>query len=291
MKGIYTMTRIILTVGCVGKTHLDNKYINVYDFDKHTLEYKYDKTGFEHLSNEEFKGLPNRKINEGWFERYMQDWCKVIDSGQYDIVTGWLQEDCLNYLLEHNYDIELILVDVSNYEVTYRKRSQQRGNNDTYWQHLRDYYTSTLSKYQTRDNVKVTVFDKPYYLSEYLLLSGTILKLTDDLAHSYIDAIRDKVEASFRTEYTALPQMFVPFYTQLVLTALSANIDITQEMVHDAWSVAYSHSHTLVYHRSLLPFDALTPHVQQLDQPYVDKLNEVVHHFKGLIQLTKGDVL
>ena len=33
-------TKIILTVGCVGKTYLDNHYSNVYDFDKHTLEYK-----------------------------------------------------------------------------------------------------------------------------------------------------------------------------------------------------------------------------------------------------------
>ena len=51
------MTRIILAVGCVGKTYLDNHYKNVYDFDKHTLDYKYDKTGYEHLSNEEFKSL------------------------------------------------------------------------------------------------------------------------------------------------------------------------------------------------------------------------------------------
>lgn len=42
------MTRVILTVGCVGKTYLDNNY--VYDFDKHTLGYKYDKTGYEHLT-------------------------------------------------------------------------------------------------------------------------------------------------------------------------------------------------------------------------------------------------
>ena len=96
-------TRIILTVGCVGKTYLDTHYSNIYDFDKHTLEYKYDKTGFEHLSNEEFKSLPNRKINDGWFERYMTDWCKVIDSGQYDVVTGWLQQDSLNYLINKGY--------------------------------------------------------------------------------------------------------------------------------------------------------------------------------------------
>lgn len=48
-------TKIILTVGCVGKTYVDSNYINIYDFDKHTLEYKYDKTGFEHTSK------PNNK--------------------------------------------------------------------------------------------------------------------------------------------------------------------------------------------------------------------------------------
>ena len=119
------MTRIILTVGCVGKTYVDKNYINVYDFDKHTLEYKYDKTGFEDLNDEEFKGLPNRKINENWFERYMEDWCKIIDSGKYDVVKGWLQKDCLNYLLNKGYNIEIILVDVGNNESIYKKRKSE----------------------------------------------------------------------------------------------------------------------------------------------------------------------
>lgn len=120
-------TRIILTVGCVGKTYLDKHYSNVYDFDKHTLDYKYDKTGFEHLSNEEFKSIPNRKINDGWFERYMEDWCKVIDSGKYDVVTGWMQEDCLNYLVDKGYPIEVVVVNVGDNESVYRERSQHRG--------------------------------------------------------------------------------------------------------------------------------------------------------------------
>lgn len=75
-----------------------------------------------------------------------------------------------------------------------------------------------------------------------------------------------------------------------MLTALSTNIDITREMVHDAWSVAYTRNRILAYHRSLLPFDALTLHVQQLDQLYVDKLNDVVCYFKDLTQLTKGSI-
>lgn len=105
------MTRIILTVGCVGKTYLDKNYSNVYDFDKHTLDYKYDKTGFEHLSDEEFKGLPNRKINDGWLDRYMKDWCDLIDSEQYEVVTGWLQQDCLDYLVDKGYSVEVVVVD------------------------------------------------------------------------------------------------------------------------------------------------------------------------------------
>ena len=30
------------------------------------------------------------------------------------------------------------------------------------------------------------------------------------------------------------------------------------------------------------PFECLTPEVQELDQPYVEKLNEVLNYFKGL---------
>lgn len=122
-------TKIILTVGCIGKTYLDSNYINIYDFDKHTLEYKYDKTGFEHLSNEEFKSIPGRKIKENWFNLYMEDWCKIIDSNKYEVVTGWLQDDCIEYLLKKGYELELILVDVKNYENIYKERCIKRGNN------------------------------------------------------------------------------------------------------------------------------------------------------------------
>lgn len=54
------MARIVLTTGCVGKTYADAHFRNVYDFDKHTLDYKYDRTGYEHLSDEQFKSIPGR---------------------------------------------------------------------------------------------------------------------------------------------------------------------------------------------------------------------------------------
>ena len=280
-------TRIILTVGCVGKTHLDKTYSNVYDFDKHTLDYKYDKTGFEHLSNEEFKGLLNRKINDGWFEQYMEDWCKVIDSNQYDVVTGWMQEDSLNYLLSKGYQVEVLVVDVGEYESVYQERSKRRGNNSNYWTNLRCYYDKTLELYKNRTDIKVIVFDKPYYLSEYLVFSGTILRQTSLLGDTYVHKVAEKIGSEFRTEYSSLSDIFVPFYTQLVLTALSLNVDITEEMVHDAWSVAMYNRDDADIHKSMIPFSNLSKEVQDLDNPYVEKLNEVLNYFKGLRNLVE----
>lgn len=282
-------TRLILTVGCVGKTHLDASYSNVYDFDKHTLDYKYDKTGFEHLSNEEFKSLPNRKINEGWFERYMEDWCKVIDSGKYDVVTGWMQQDCLNYLVDKGYPVEVVVVDVGDYESIYKERSQNRGNNEQYWTNLRGYYDKTLELYKDRTDIKVTIFDKPYYLSEYLAFSGVLLEKAPGLGDTYVHKVIEKVDEAFRTETSFLSQDFVNFYSHLVLTALSADIEFTQEMVHDAWSVVTYYKDSLKLHPSMKPFDYLTSEVQELDQPYVEKLNEVLSYFKGLRNLTRSE--
>lgn len=275
-------TRIILTVGCVGKTYLDKTYSNVYDFDKHTLDYKYDKTGYEHLSNEEFKSIPNRKINDGWFERYMEDWCKVIDSNQYDVVTGWLQQDCLNYLVDKGYPVEVVVVDVGDYESVYKERSQNRGNNEQYWTNLRGYYDKTLALYKDRKDIKVTIFDRPYYLSEYLAFSGILLEKAPKLGDTYVHKVIEKVDEAFRTETSFLSQDFVNFYSHLVLTALYADIEFTQEMVHDAWSVVTYYKDNLKLHPSMKPFEYLTPEVQELDQPYVEKLNEVLNYFKGL---------
>lgn len=282
------MTRIILTVGCVGKTYADKHYDNVYDFDKHTLDYKYDKTGFEYLSNEEFKGLPNRKINDGWFERYMTDWCKVIDSNQYDFVTGWLQEDCLNCLVDKGYAVEVVVVDVEDYESIYKERSQIRGNNAQYWHNLRGYYDKTLALYKDRTDIKVTIFDQPYYLSDYLAFSGAILKQSNRDGDTYVHKVVEKVESAFRNEHSYLSDDFVTFYAQLVLTAISADIEITKEMVHDAWSVTTYHKDNMRLHTSMRPFDYLSTEIQELDQPYVEKLNEVLSYFKGLRNLVRG---
>ena len=279
------MTRIILTVGCVGKTYLDNNYVNVYDFDKHTLDYKYDKTGYEHLSNEEFKSLPGRVIKYGWFERYMEDWCKVIDSGKYDVVTGWLQEDCVDYLVAKGYELEIVLVDVGDVEEVYKERSIARGNNQCYWYSLREYYDSTLSKYLSRGDIKPVVFKRPCYLSDYLLFTGVVLEDTRGHKVTYAERVSGLVFEAFEEE---LPDMFIPFYAQLVLTSVVGRFELTNEMVHDAWAMATVFETDCAYHKSLLPFNKLTKEVQDLDTVYTKTLNEVVDYLVALDDIIRG---
>ena len=98
----------------------------------------------------------------------------------------------------------------------------------------------------------------------------------------------ERVESAFRNEHSYLSDDFVTFYTQLVLTALSADIEITKEMVHDSWSVATYHKDNMRLHTSMRPFDYLSTEIQELDQPYVEKLNEVLSYFKGLRNLVRG---
>ena len=217
----------------------------------------------------------------------MEDWCEVIDSGKYDVVTGWMQQDCLNYLVDKGYLVEVVVVDVGDYEPIYKARSQKRGNNEQYWTNLRGYYDKTLALYKDRTDIKVTIFDKPYYLSEYLAFSDILLEKAPKWGDTYVHKVREKVDLAFRTETSCFSEDFVTFYTQLVLTALSTDIEITKEMVHDVWSVVTYYKDSLKLHPSMKPFDYLTPEVQELDQPYVENLNEVLNYFKGLRNLAE----
>ncbi len=279
------MTRIILTVGCVGKTYLDNNYVNVYDFDKHTLDYKYDKTGYEHLSNEEFKSLPGRIIKDDWFERYMEDWCKVINSGKYDVVTGWLQDDCVDYLVAKGYELEVVLVDVGDNEEVYKERAISRGNSQRYWENLRGYYDVTLSNYLTRTDVKCVVFDQPYYLSDYLLFTGIMLENSVGHKVTYVERLSKYLFEAFDGN---LPKMYIPFYAQLVLTAVTGKFEITNEMVHDAWAMATAFKTDFDYHRSLLPYANLSNDVQDLDTVYTEKLNNIAHYLTALNDMVQN---
>lgn len=172
------MARIVLTTGCVGKTYADNHFRNVYDFDKHTLDYKYDRNEYEHLSDEQFKSIPGRTIKPGWLTVYMQDWCALIDRDEYDVVLGWLNQDCVDYLLERGYELELLLVDPTAGLDVYRERSRARGNSEVFWGSQEYWYRELYRVFMREPYVsraKVVTLRGGEYLADFLVRTGTRL--------------------------------------------------------------------------------------------------------------------
>ena len=55
-------TKIILTVGCVGKTYVDSNYINIYDFDKHTLVINMIRLDLNIFPMKNLKVFPEEKL-------------------------------------------------------------------------------------------------------------------------------------------------------------------------------------------------------------------------------------
>ena len=111
------------------------------------------------------------------------------------------------------------------------------------------------------------------------------IKVNDDKLYLFTKRMLDILGSL--TGILLLSPIFLTFYAQLVLTALSADLEITKEMVHDSWSVATYYKNNIKFHQSIKPFVCLSKEVQELDQPYVEKLNEVLNYFRDLKQIIK----
>jgi hypothetical protein len=79
-----------------------------------------------------------------------------------------------------------------------------------------------------------------------------------ELGDNYIDRIASQVEALLPD----CPKELLRIYALLILVK---GTFVTAQDVHDAWSVWTAAVRP--DHRSLVPFDELTPQVQELDEP------------------------
>ena len=83
---------------------------------------------------------------------------------------------------------------------------------------------------------------------------------------NYIDGVRERLNV----ELPGLDPALLDLYTLLVFTE---GPRVGMENVHDAWSVW--RSRTEPHHVSVVPFDDLTPEVQELDRKYTDAIGRV----------------
>lgn len=80
---------------------------------------------------------------------------------------------------------------------------------------------------------------------------------------NYIDRVRERLSA----ELPDLDPRLLDLYT---LLAFTEGERVTLEGVHDAWAVW--RSRTRPDHPSLIPFDELSPKVQELDRQYAEAI-------------------
>lgn len=191
------MSRLVLASSFMGKTYANKTYSNVYDFDQHTLSYKYNREDYPDLTDEQFKGMLGRKVKDGWFERYMDDFCDVIDADYYDVMIGWLQHKVVDDLIDSGYTPELVLFsnEIDPYRVL--ERGLKRGNEYTSVDPVADllrkiYNTFTVPGYV--DYCKVWVAHDLIYLDEFLVSTGTALHFRDDVTGGMIRDVSAVIE-------------------------------------------------------------------------------------------------
>lgn len=94
---------------------------------------------------------------------------------------------------------------------------------------------------------------------------------------NYIDEIADQIAGELHD--LPISDEWRPLYRLYALLCLAKGDETSLADVHDAWTVF-----TLEHqpdHKSLIPFDDLTPEVQARDQPYKDAIQIVAEIRKG----------
>ena len=115
------MAKIISAFPCMGKTHCSKNNDRVLDLE--SSDYFFEKKGFEHLSNENFK-------RDTGLEDYTSAIIAAERSGKYDYIFISQSPDVIKGLLKLKKEV-FLLKPIPNEEslLNFRERAKNRGNN------------------------------------------------------------------------------------------------------------------------------------------------------------------
>lgn len=126
------MTKIILAFPCMGKTYYAQNH-PTKALDLESSDYFFDKTGYEHLTSEEFKGIPNRKPKENGLADYLKAIDEAVKSGKYDYVFTAQNPDIVHGIIALGYDVHYLKpLPTEQSETIFKQRAKDRGNNDAW---------------------------------------------------------------------------------------------------------------------------------------------------------------
>lgn len=126
------MTKIILAFPCMGKTYYaQNNPENAIDLE--SSDYFFDRTGYEHLSSEEFKGIANRKPNPNGVTDYLKAIDDAASSGKYEYIFTAQHPDVVEGIINMGYDVHYVKpLPTNTSEDEFKRRALKRGNNESW---------------------------------------------------------------------------------------------------------------------------------------------------------------
>ena len=122
------MVKIISAFPCMGKTHCSKNNSRVLDLE--SLDYFFERVGFEELSKEEFKGLPKRIRRKTGFDDYISAIIKAENSEKYDYIFISQLPMVIKELLKRKKKVFFLKPHPTKESLSiFRERAKNRGNN------------------------------------------------------------------------------------------------------------------------------------------------------------------
>lgn len=165
------MTKIILAFPCMGKTYYA-QHNPEKALDLESSDYLFDRTGYERLTSEEFKGIPNRKPKKNGVVDYLEAIDKAVKSGKYDYIFTAQNPDIVHGIIKLGYNVHYLKpLPTKQSEVIFKQRAKDRGNNEAWIENVVKFLKPSPLSIFSEDELKhvyVHLVPSEYYVTNVL---------------------------------------------------------------------------------------------------------------------------
>lgn len=164
-------SKIIAAFPCMGKSSYAKNFPDI-SIDLESSNYFFHRDGYENLTDEEFKGIPNRVPNPNGLTDYVQAIDNTVKLNKYKYIFISMHPKVISEVIKLGHNVEFILPHpTSDSYDEYESRARRRGNNDNWINGTLKHINTKISDVYTSEEMKnIFVIYVPYnlYLTDIL---------------------------------------------------------------------------------------------------------------------------
>lgn len=165
------MTKIISTFPCMGKTYFASQNPKKA-LDLESSDYLFERSGYEHLSSEEFKGIPDRKRKVNGLNDYLEAIHKEMQMDRYEYLFVAQNPEIIKGIIEMGYDVHYIKpIPIDESEEVFIQRATKRGNSDNWIKStIKFLKASPITQFTNAELKKIYIYLIPpaSYLTDFI---------------------------------------------------------------------------------------------------------------------------